>query len=39
LIGSLLRDWLSHGSRLLVFNRCMALALILTAFWMLRSGL
>ena len=38
LIGSLLRDWLSHGSRLLVFNRCMALALILTAFWMLRSG-
>lgn len=39
LIGSLLRDWLSHGSRLLVFNRCMALALILTAFWMLHSGL
>jgi threonine/homoserine/homoserine lactone efflux protein len=39
LVGSLLRDWLSHGSRLLVFNRCMALALILTAFWMLRSGL
>ena len=39
LIGSLLRDWLSHGIRLLVFNRCMALALILTAFWMLRSGL
>ena len=39
LVGSLLRDWLSHGSRLLVLNRCMALALILTAFWMLRSGL
>jgi threonine/homoserine/homoserine lactone efflux protein len=39
LVGSLLRDWLSHGSRLLVFNRCMALALILTAFWMFQSGL
>ena len=39
LIGSLLRDWLAHGRRLLVFNRCMALALILTAIWMFQSGL
>jgi threonine/homoserine/homoserine lactone efflux protein len=39
LIGSLLRDWLAHGRRLLIFNRCMALALILTAIWMFQSGL
>ena len=39
LIGSLLRDWLSHGRRLLIFNRCMALALILTAVWMFQSSL
>ena len=36
--GSLLRGWLAHGQRLLVFNRCMAVALVLTALWMLRSA-
>ena len=35
--GSLLRGWLAHGQRLLVFNRCMATALVLTAVWMLWS--
>ena len=35
--GSLLRGWLAHGQRLLVFNRCMAAALVLTAVWMLWS--
>jgi threonine/homoserine/homoserine lactone efflux protein len=39
LVGSLLRDWLSHGQRLLIFNRSMALALVLTAIWMFQSGL
>jgi len=39
LIGSLLRDWLAQGRRLLIFNRGMAMALVLTAFWMFRSGL
>jgi threonine/homoserine/homoserine lactone efflux protein len=39
LVGSLLRGWLAHGQRLLVFNRCMATALVLTALWMLRSAL
>ena len=39
LIGSLLRDWLAHGRRLLWFNRAMALALVLTAGWMARSAL
>jgi threonine/homoserine/homoserine lactone efflux protein len=39
LIGSLLRDWLAHGRRLLIFNRSMALALVLTAIWMFQSGL
>jgi threonine/homoserine/homoserine lactone efflux protein len=38
-VGSLLRGWLAHGQRLLVFNRCMATALVLTAAWMLRSAL
>ena len=38
LIGSLLRQWLAQGQRLLVFNRCMALALLLTAAWMLWSA-
>lgn len=33
--GALLRDWLARGQRLLVFNRCMALALVLTALWLL----
>lgn len=46
LVGSLLRHWLagpvvngqSTGGRLLVFNRLMALALVLTAVWMLLGG-
>ncbi|TNF60812.1 MAG: LysE family translocator [Burkholderiales bacterium] len=46
LVGSLLRHWLAgpvvdgqpSGARLLVFNRLMALALVLTAGWMLISG-
>ncbi|WP_374409742.1 LysE family translocator [Hydrogenophaga sp.] len=46
LIGSLLRHWLAgpevngqpSGGRLLVFNRLMALALVLTAAWMLLGG-
>lgn len=47
LVGSLLRHWLAGpvvggvatGARLLVFNRCMASALVLTAGWMLMTGL
>ena len=46
-VGSLLRHWLAGpvvdgvatGARLLVFNRVMATALVLTAVWMLASGL
>ena len=46
LVGSLLRHWLAGpvvdgqptGARLLVFNRLMALALVLTAVWMLLGG-
>ena len=46
LVGSLLRQWLAGpvvngqptGARLLTFNRLMALALVLTAAWMLWSG-
>lgn len=46
-VGSLLRHWLAGpvvdgqptGGRLLMFNRCMALALVLTAAWMLSTGL
>jgi len=46
LVGSLLRHWLAgpmvdgqpSGARLLVFNRGMALALVLTAGWMLTGG-
>lgn len=46
LVGSLLRGWLAGpvingqptGARLLVFNRLMALALVLTAVWMLFGG-
>ena len=34
-IGALLRNWLAFGSRLLWFNRFMALILVLTAYWML----
>lgn len=37
-VGSLLRQWLSQGIRLLVFNRCMATALLLTAIWMLQTN-
>ena len=35
LIGSLLRQWLAQGSRLLWFNRLLALVLVVTALWML----
>ena len=35
-MGSLLREWLLKGSRLLVFNRCMAL--VLTAGWMFTTS-
>lgn len=38
LAGSLLRSWLAQGQRLLWFNRLMALALVLTALWMLGSA-
>ncbi|ROZ74285.1 LysE family translocator [Ramlibacter sp. WS9] len=34
LVGSLLRQWLAHGARLLWFNRALALVLVLTAAWM-----
>ena len=34
LVGSLLREWLAQGSRLLWFNRVMATALVATAVWM-----
>ncbi len=37
LIGSLLRGWLGHGRRLLMFNRIMALALVATAGWIVWS--
>jgi threonine/homoserine/homoserine lactone efflux protein len=33
-IGSLLRAWLSVGVRLLVFNRAVAMVLVVTALWM-----
>lgn len=35
--GSLLRRWLAHGQRLLVFNRCMAVALLATVLWLLNG--
>jgi threonine/homoserine/homoserine lactone efflux protein len=35
LMGAALRGWLAQGSRLLWFNRAMAMVLIVTAFWML----
>lgn len=38
-MGSLLRQWLAQGIRLLVFNRCMATALIFTALWMFKTSL
>jgi threonine/homoserine/homoserine lactone efflux protein len=34
LVGSLLRQWLAHGARLLWFNRVLALILVGTALWM-----
>ena len=34
LVGSLLRQWLAHGNRLLWFNRVLALILAATAAWM-----
>ncbi len=37
--GSLLREWLAHGQRLLMFNRGMAATLVGTALWMLGSAL
>ena len=36
LVGSLLRQWLAQGARLLWFNRTMGAILVLTAFWMLK---
>jgi threonine/homoserine/homoserine lactone efflux protein len=39
MMGSLLRQWLAQGDRLLVFNRCMSGALIFTALWMFKTGL
>ncbi|MBU3722726.1 MAG: LysE family translocator [Limnohabitans sp.] len=38
-MGSLLRQWLAQGIRLLAFNRCMAAALIFTAIWMFKTSL
>lgn len=35
LAGSVLRGWLAQGSRLLWFNRALALVLLATAMWML----
>ncbi|MFN9726128.1 LysE family translocator [Acidovorax sp.] len=34
LVGSLLRQWLARGARLLWFNRALALVLVVTASWM-----
>lgn len=38
-MGSLLRQWLAQGIRLLVFNRSMAAALVFTAIWMFKTSL
>ncbi len=35
LMGAALRGWLAQGTRLLWFNRCMALVLVITAAWMI----
>lgn len=35
--GAMLRHWLAHGCRLLVFNRCMSGALWLTVVWLLNG--
>lgn len=37
LAGSLLRHWLAHGRRLLMFNRCMSTALLATVLWILNG--
>jgi threonine/homoserine/homoserine lactone efflux protein len=37
LAGSVLRHWLAHGRRLLMFNRGMATALVATAVWILNG--
>jgi hypothetical protein len=37
LAGSMLRHWLAHGRRLLVFNRCMSGALLFTVMWLLNG--
>ena len=37
LAGALLRHWLAQGRRLLMFNRCMATALVGTALWILQG--
>ena len=38
LTGSLLREWLAKGQRLLVFNRVMAAFLVVTAAWMVTAS-
>ncbi len=38
LVGSLLRQWLAQGRRLLWFNRVLAVVLVVTALWMLMVG-
>ena len=35
--GSMLRHWLGHGRRLLMFNRCMSGALLATVVWLLNG--
>ena len=35
--GSMLRHWLAHGRRLLMFNRGMSVALVATVLWILNS--
>ncbi len=37
LAGSMLRNWLAHGQRLRVFNRCMSVALLATVVWILNG--
>ena len=34
-VGSLLREWLKKGQRLLMFNRGMACILFLTSLWLI----
>ncbi len=36
-VGSILRRWLAHGRRLLVFNRFMSTALLATVLWLLNG--